>query len=375
MAQLGLAPNAIVLLGNLCYASGNSEPGGTAPTVSVARQRIDNYAAGFLKGGARAVIADGHGGLIRYIRGLFTSSRTIVDLWRSVPNYHHHETAFASTRSPGFIAYSDPDTTSGGYYRSLVTKPTITTTAVTNAAGDTGVDPATLAVPGRAEVAAADTPLLAAATVAALQAAATDGTPDVPAGTRLKTIAVGLAATASTPALIQVQGLDDPSITGYVPADHLTPRDSRAPVLIGIDSGLGRFSQNGDGTADTITVDTLFSESVGWTFEIRDGDGTVLASSTGTGREPIVLGRHDGRPPGGRAAPTRGRSGARTPGRTARRRHGQPRRRHERALDHLDLARRQRRQPVQPERRRRRRHDHDDGHPERGGLDRGPGRR
>ena len=32
MAQLGLAPNAIVLLGNLCYASGNSEPGGTAPT-------------------------------------------------------------------------------------------------------------------------------------------------------------------------------------------------------------------------------------------------------------------------------------------------------------------------------------------------------
>ena len=63
MAQLGLAPNAIVLLGNLCYASGNSEPGGTAPSVSVARQRIDNYAAGFLKGGARAVIADGHGGL------------------------------------------------------------------------------------------------------------------------------------------------------------------------------------------------------------------------------------------------------------------------------------------------------------------------
>ena len=124
MAQLGLAPNAIVLLGNLCYASGNSEPGGTAPSVSVARQRIDNYAAGFLKGGARAVIADGHGGLISYIRGLFTSSRTIVDLWRSVPDYHGHVTAFASTRSPGYTAYSDPDTTSGGYYRSLVTKPT-----------------------------------------------------------------------------------------------------------------------------------------------------------------------------------------------------------------------------------------------------------
>ena len=62
MAQLGLAPNAIVMLHNLCYASGNSEPGGAAPTTTVARQRIDNYAAGFLKGNAAAVLADGHMG-------------------------------------------------------------------------------------------------------------------------------------------------------------------------------------------------------------------------------------------------------------------------------------------------------------------------
>ena len=34
MAQLHLAPNAIVLLHNLCYASGNSEPGGAAPSLS-----------------------------------------------------------------------------------------------------------------------------------------------------------------------------------------------------------------------------------------------------------------------------------------------------------------------------------------------------
>ena len=95
MATLSLAPNAIVLLGNLCYASGNSEPGETAPSVTVAHQRIDNYAAGFIKGGARAVIADGHGGLVSYIRGLFTTGQTIVDLWRSVPNFHGHV-----TRSP-----------------------------------------------------------------------------------------------------------------------------------------------------------------------------------------------------------------------------------------------------------------------------------
>src|SRR3954449_12810571 len=109
VATLGLAPNAVVLLGNLCYASGNSEPGKANPTVSVAHQRIDNYAAGFLKGGARAVIADGHGGLGSYIRGLFTTAQTIHDLWQSVPNFHDHELSFASTRSSGYTAFSDPD--------------------------------------------------------------------------------------------------------------------------------------------------------------------------------------------------------------------------------------------------------------------------
>ena len=46
---LELAPNAIVLLHHLCYASGNSEPGGAPPSVSTAKQRMDNYAPGFLE--------------------------------------------------------------------------------------------------------------------------------------------------------------------------------------------------------------------------------------------------------------------------------------------------------------------------------------
>ena len=49
VASLKLAPGAIVILNHLCYASGNSEPGNPEPTVSVAHQRADNYAAGFLK--------------------------------------------------------------------------------------------------------------------------------------------------------------------------------------------------------------------------------------------------------------------------------------------------------------------------------------
>jgi hypothetical protein len=160
----------------------------------------------------------------------------------------------------------------------------LTTTAVTNVVGDTGLDPATLVVPGRAQVDEPGTPLLAAASLAALADADTPPL-DVPVGTRLKVLAIGLAATATTPALVQVQGLDDPTIAGYVPADHLAPKDSRAPVLIGIDSGAGRLSPNGDGVADTLTVNVLFSESVAWTFDVHDHDGTVLDTVTGTGRE------------------------------------------------------------------------------------------
>jgi hypothetical protein len=135
---LDLAPNAIVLLGNLCYASGNSEPGNAAPTLSQARQRIDNYAAGFLAGNAEAVIADGHGGLVSYIRGLFTGGTTIVDMWKAAPNFHNHVFTFGSTRSPGYTAWSDPDTASAGFYRSLVTKPTLTTAAVTGVIAGNG---------------------------------------------------------------------------------------------------------------------------------------------------------------------------------------------------------------------------------------------
>jgi len=281
MAQLGLAPNAIVLLHNLCYASGNSEPGGVAPSVSVAHQRIDNYAAGFLKGNARAVIADGHMEPQTYLRDLFTTSQSIVSLWRSQPNYHGHEVSFASTRSVGYSAYSDPDTTTGGYYRSLVTKSTVTTGAATNAVGDTGLDPTSLVVPGgRAVVDVPTTPLLASS-------GDTSGgsTLSLPVGTRLKLMANGVPASPGSPPTVLVQGLDDPSINGYVLAADLAPKDSRAPVLIAVDAGAARFSPNGDGRSDDQTVTGLFSESIPWTVRFTDLDGHVLDTATGTGRD------------------------------------------------------------------------------------------
>jgi flagellar hook assembly protein FlgD len=289
MAQLGLAPNAIVMLHHLCYASGNSEPGGAAPTATVARQRIDNYAAGFLKGNAEAVLADGHMGPASYLRAMFTTSQSIVDLWKSAPNFHNHVTTFASTRSPGYTAYSDPDTATTGYYRSLVTKPSLTTTAITKAVGDTGADPAALVVPGRASVEVPEAPLYATVAGATGSTAGdTAATPDealltLPDGTRLKTLAIAAPATAESAAVVQVEGLDDPSISGYISAADLAPRDSRAPVLIGMDSGAGRFSPNGDGRSDNQSISGMFSESVAWTLEVKNGAGDVVETASGNG--------------------------------------------------------------------------------------------
>ncbi len=160
MRSLDLAPNAIVLLHNLCYASGNSEPGNAQPTVGVARQRISNYAAGFLASNAQAVIADGHRGPADYIRALFTTDQTIEQLWRTAPGNNGHVSSFTSTRTSGVRALMDPEGTSSGFYRSLVTQPTLTTSMVVGTV-DTSRDPATLQVPGRASARVADAPSVA----------------------------------------------------------------------------------------------------------------------------------------------------------------------------------------------------------------------
>ncbi len=130
VASLDLAPGAIILLHHLCYAAGNSEPGDAAPSQSVAKQRVDNYAAGFLKAGASAVIADGHAGPVSYLRSLFTTDQTLPAMWRDQPNYTgSNELSFASARSPRQTAFMDPES-STRYYRSMVGNPEATTVNV-----------------------------------------------------------------------------------------------------------------------------------------------------------------------------------------------------------------------------------------------------
>ncbi len=110
MAQLGLAPNAAVILWHLCYASGNNETGAGAPTLTTAKIRVDGYASGFLRGNARAVIAEGVGEIDPYIAAIFTAKKTVDAVWRSAPNFHGNVTEWDSGRNAGYASAIDPDT-------------------------------------------------------------------------------------------------------------------------------------------------------------------------------------------------------------------------------------------------------------------------
>jgi hypothetical protein len=117
--HIRLAPGAVVILNHLCYASGNSEPGLPEGTLDVARQRVDNYAAGWLRTGARAVVAEGYISGVHYLRGLLTTKQSIGQIWRNSPKYRGNVMSFQSVRTPGAQLMLDPDRPRSGYYRSI----------------------------------------------------------------------------------------------------------------------------------------------------------------------------------------------------------------------------------------------------------------
>jgi FlgD Ig-like domain/Peptidase family C25 len=150
------APNAVVLLFHLCYASGNSESGAAEPTLPVAMQRADNYASAFLAAGARAVIAIGRSHDPYYIRALFTTKQTIEQYWRNAPGHNGNVLTFPSVRSSGDTFQMDPDNPApSSFYRSIAGDMSLNTEAVTGAsyAGTSG-DPSAFVVPGNASPAA-----------------------------------------------------------------------------------------------------------------------------------------------------------------------------------------------------------------------------
>ena len=115
-----LAPNAVVILNRLCYASGNSEWGAANPTVSVAIARADNFSAGFLRTGARAVFAEGIDSAAFVLSGLFKTSRTMMSIFYSDPaTTWTYRFSFKSTRTLGKIGIMDPYARNR-YYKSIV---------------------------------------------------------------------------------------------------------------------------------------------------------------------------------------------------------------------------------------------------------------
>ena len=117
---IDLAPNAVVILNRLCYASGNSEWGAKNPTRSVAIKRADNFAAGFLRANARAVFAEGINSASYILQGVFRSDRTMAEIFQRAPSWTgSYDFKFKSVRTPGYAAWLDPYAPSR-YYRSVV---------------------------------------------------------------------------------------------------------------------------------------------------------------------------------------------------------------------------------------------------------------
>jgi hypothetical protein len=120
--QVKLAKDAVVIFSHLCYASGNSEPGLPEGSLDTGQQRVDNYAAGFVRAGAAAVIAEAYLGPAYYVKAILAGKSSVDRIWRTAPTYHGNLLSFDSLRSPGYTALMDTDTPTSGFHRSMVLK-------------------------------------------------------------------------------------------------------------------------------------------------------------------------------------------------------------------------------------------------------------
>lgn len=119
-------PNAVVILNRLCYASGNSEWGEPNPTKWTAIKRVDNYGAGFLRAGGKAVFAHAVESASYTIKMLFTSGNTMNYILMTHPSASSaRDFYFSSSRTPGYRAHLDPPK-AGKYWRSLIGDLTLT---------------------------------------------------------------------------------------------------------------------------------------------------------------------------------------------------------------------------------------------------------
>lgn len=120
-----LAPNSVVILHGMCYSAGNSEPGRPIPTIAVGRERVQNFAAGFLYAGAKDVFAEPYGDVGYILQALFTSKTTARQIFmgqhQAYPGSATGITslAYPSQRTAGAHLIADRDST--GHFRRSVT--------------------------------------------------------------------------------------------------------------------------------------------------------------------------------------------------------------------------------------------------------------
>jgi hypothetical protein len=115
-----MAPNAVVILNRLCYASGNSEWGSANPTKATAIKRVDNYGAGFLRTGARVVFAEAINSVSHQVRSLFTTNDSMNTILMTHPSASGaRDFTFTSSRTYWAKAHLDPPQ-AGKYWRSAI---------------------------------------------------------------------------------------------------------------------------------------------------------------------------------------------------------------------------------------------------------------
>jgi flagellar hook assembly protein FlgD len=285
-SSIRLAPSSVVLLYHLCYASGNTEPGLSQGTFAQAKERVDNYGAGFIGAGARAVFAEGHPShpAISYMRQLFTTDRSMATIFRTVPTWHDLlQGPYSSQRTPGLRYQLDTDTaTPAGFYRSLIGDLSLTASKVTRTAyPNTGANPSAFVVPGAAEVtAAAGAPLFATPEAAADPAGVAAST--LPAATKLR---LASEAAPSVDGLTRVFGANVPggSTSGFVRSTDIAPRDSAATTFRSFDQSNSWLSPNDDGTYDAMVLTPRFSEAVTANYVVKNAAGDVVASGNQVG--------------------------------------------------------------------------------------------
>ena len=191
-AQVKLAKNAVVLLNHLCYASGLSEPDLPEGTIDQAKQRVDNYAAGFIKAGAAAVVAEAWSSPSYMVGAVLGGGRSIQAAWQGAPSANGNRSAFPSMRSPGYVDQMDTETATAGFTRSIVMKAGLAAKDVlAGATGSTsGATSALLLAPSLASTKVK----LGSPTIAKLPAAGTTGHIDIPFTIKNKAALKGLEA-------------------------------------------------------------------------------------------------------------------------------------------------------------------------------------